>query len=464
MHLDVGDVNTALARVDRATNATSTLPKRGASGAATSALLFDRIHINNVPDYSGLLPVMTQLLPRLKPLPASWLTCGILNSATLHQTAAEYAHAHLLVYPGARLEALLGARAIRGSIWGADFFWQRVPGPHAERMAFDGTITPGKLCAWLRALLALTALPPARPLAAMVNHWPHTLVMWWHTLAALAARVPPHWLASLIEIACASEDAPCKAAAARLTYGSKGQPQAPIGSWPAGEGAPQDTYDLGVVCADLRASRLLCAHMLPAPLRALCMRGASAGDALVRVSLPVAPLPDLKQAQQYNESGNGSKLGVVLMHPDEAERRGCIHAQHDDAFSMMRKRTSPATFKDVSENRGEGNPEEDRLQLLSCASWDTEGAQRTAANLPDLFSPGASFDCTPEPESLADAPSTAMAVQFWLLEADLERFAAAGWFALPVATDVWRAVAPAAAPLDKASVAQRVHCCQDAVG
>ena len=76
---------------------------------------FDRIFLSNVPDYTGVLPVLTELLPCLKPHRAAWLTHRALVAPPLYRDAVHYIHAHTLLPPGPLTEALCGLRRLHSA-------------------------------------------------------------------------------------------------------------------------------------------------------------------------------------------------------------------------------------------------------------------------------------------------------------------------------------------------------------
>ena len=66
----------------------------------------------------GMLPVLTELTPCLKPHPTAWLTHNIRSSTPLYQHAAHYTHQHTLLCPGPLTAALLGVNSPWGTLWG----------------------------------------------------------------------------------------------------------------------------------------------------------------------------------------------------------------------------------------------------------------------------------------------------------------------------------------------------------
>ena len=101
VELDVGDVVTYPRR--------ESMRAARAGGSADGS--FDRIHLNNVPDYISMLPVLTELVPCLKAHQAAWLTHNIMLATSLYtEQAANYTYASLLMHPGPLTRQLFGAR------------------------------------------------------------------------------------------------------------------------------------------------------------------------------------------------------------------------------------------------------------------------------------------------------------------------------------------------------------------
>ena len=123
--------------------------------------------------------------------------------------------------PSRRCDLSTGCTSIWGSVWGADdITWQRTDNDGAAKgIAFDGTVTPAKLSAWLRALLLHVAMPPVRPFHIMAHHMPCALAAWWRVVERVAQRVPPHWLAGTdVEFALIDFVLMAKYQISRLTF------------------------------------------------------------------------------------------------------------------------------------------------------------------------------------------------------------------------------------------------------
>ena len=149
-----------------AQSSTSARTARGADAHAQAggpeSELFDRVHLNNVPDYTGFLAASTELLPRLKPHPAAMLTHNVMLAPHLYEHAAHYSYAHTLVVPGPVSRRVLSATSPWGTVWThLDIAWQSADAGGLPA-SVDGTVSPAGMGVWLRALLAAIALPPAR--------------------------------------------------------------------------------------------------------------------------------------------------------------------------------------------------------------------------------------------------------------------------------------------------------------
>ena len=418
-----------------------TLPQRLLSMPGPAAhRMFDRIHLNNVPDYTGMLPILTEVAPLLKTWAISWLTHGVLYGAPNHKTAAHFTHAHALVFPGPRLEALLGVASPRGTIWDFDICWQLCGGAAAAKAPLDGRITPARLCAWLRALLAQIVLPPRRDgHGGMLHHHPYTVHVWWRLVCALAHRVPAHWLASVVHAALQASGS-ANLSVPRVMYGPRGQPQAELGQWPAGEGQADQAIDMGIAAADLRVAALLATPRLPRPLLAQALQSA-ASESLMLLELPVGTVASLARAHSMQDRSQGGKLGLVLMHPSEAKRR----QQQGSASGMSSIVAGPwlgtfTSFADVPAQHGTPSKRGTCLQLLSSVSWVRQAQNEGTA--------GRSYH------------DDAVAVRFWLCQAQLEAFQKDDWLAMPLTTDTWQGYVPEAVSMKHVSTLKVVQALQ----
>ena len=295
VQLDVGDVVCYARRCDRA-DAGSDCAAAQDSAAAAEQGRFDRIHLNNVPDYTSMLPVLTELVPQLKAHCAAWLTHNCLVNTPQYTQAAEYTYGWLLAHPGPTLEALLGARCLWGTVWHHDFAWQRcdaAAGPLAAPPRFDGRLTPEKVCSWLRALLVHAAMPHVREYNVAVLFLPCSMAAWWRIVEVVASRVPPHWLSALLNsVLWPASLAHCNVP--RVEQRGNEPTRAPLGTWPAADTAPE-VWDLGLLGAEAEALAALSAPKLPRALLAPGIAAAFAGgdaaggtrDELVLFELPV---------------------------------------------------------------------------------------------------------------------------------------------------------------------------------
>jgi hypothetical protein len=403
-----------------------TLPRRGvaAGGAGDMPLEFDRIHLNSVPDRVSLLPVLTELAPCLKARPDAWLTHNVLLATPLYTDAQHYVHAHTLLPSGRPITAmLLGVENIWGSLWSGDICWRRACG--APRL--DGTLTPPALSAWLRAVAAGTALPPVRRNASFAHHLPATLAVFMRVVERVAARVPPHWLASALHPLLGRDDA--RRAVLVPHVPSNGvQPVRPAIGWPVST-ARQAAWNLGVAGAELDAMSALWAPRLPAALLAPAVAAADAagaGGALCLLELGVELESTFSLFHDF-ECTQSHTLGLLLLSASEDRRRareaGCL----------------PLNIRDLSYHNGAAGGGAVCTQLLSAvrfvpgrARWNRCGGEATWRAAPPRL-------------------------QFWLREARLQGMLRGEWKAHVVSTDTWQVVTRTASALRDVRVVRRLR-------
>lgn len=207
----------------------------------------------------GLLPVIFELVPLLKPHDSAWLTYYCVLSSPIYQSAAHYGYAHTLLVPGPLTEQLLGIKFPWGSIWHHDMVMQRSD----ELLCFDGRLTPESVCAWLRAVAALATFPPQRALESVTYKHPLTLEAWWRLVELVAARVPPHWLAAaVLPLSGASPSGRAVTVRRVDCKGTAAPPLPSVAQWPI-PSADDTQWDFGVAAAELDVLAAMHAHRLP---------------------------------------------------------------------------------------------------------------------------------------------------------------------------------------------------------
>ena len=274
---------------------------------------------------TGMLPILTELLPTLKSHDRAWLTHNVLAAPPVYKHAAHYTYASTLLSPGPLTAALLGGTSPWGALWADNIAWQRTDtaslgtAPPASALTtgaaagngtcsmelqdssraaavvavpMDGRVTPAKVTAWLLALAAHHAFPPHRPFVVITHHWATALPAWWRAVETLAARVPPHWLEPALEQllghrpgadamqSVAVPNVPCtqhQATTAMLPTCPK------RGSWPLADAKlATNKYDLGAIAAEMEACAALFAPRLPRALLAPLVAAAGAAGTAAR--------------------------------------------------------------------------------------------------------------------------------------------------------------------------------------
>ena len=447
---------------------------------------------------TGMLPVLTELVPMLKAHKAAWLTHSALVAPPLYKTAAKYAYAHTLLQPGPCSEALLACFSPFGSMWQHDIAWQRtecLPGGAAAGLAAlqDGTVTPAKLSAWLRALIAATAMPPPRVTApaAVKHHFPATLAACWRAVEQLAYQVPAHWLASALAPLLDPKQQRALQVPNIQQEGLK-PACAELGTWPAAAASTQQ-WDLGCIAAEMDVLAALFAPRLPAGVLAQPLADAAAtgrGGPPVLVEVPLGPL-SAAQMLMMQHTAPAHRFGVVLAPPGEAAARTrAAAAEHGwqgelpstqaawrqqlqllDAMAdsmqvlgivaepMRRGWQKAVRFDDLPFERRAPSQGGTQAQLISCATLaHADSSQEASAGR--ASSAGAQPYCAmPQVGGNGASAEQDHVTRFWLCEERLCSLQAAGWQAFAVVTDLWMGLTLEGVPLSTGRVVKRVTAC-----
>ena len=389
-----------------------------------------------------MLPVLTDLVPRLKPHLNAWLTHNIMLATPLYKQAAHYTYASTLLPPGPLTEALLGAECVWGAVWTSDIAWRRseqsltAAGTPVE---FDGTITPTNLCAWLIALAARIAMPTPREYAISTHHYPAALPLWWRVVETVARRVPPHWIAGAVQTVLSSKRSCARGPRCAICVN---EPLTMLTkcTWACAT-SKTDDWDLGAAGAEMDALAAMWAPRLPLPLSARYMAAADAaceGGRAVLFQLPVGAFHNQSHLR-LDEAAQARKLGVVLLHPAELAARAARRWQHG----------RPQSFADVPRKRGAPAQSGERVQLFSAARWVelNDDAEISA----EALGRGSAPSNQTEP-----LPGAVLALQIWVTEQRLGLMMAEGWSAHAVSTDTGLALTMAAAPLQTGKVVRKL--------
>ena len=265
-------------------------------------------------------------------------------------------------------------------------------------------------------------MPPVRQYTVMTHHMPATTAAWWRLLEALAAHVPPHWLAAAVQPLLQGQSSAI-IRVRTVPRDGVNPTDVQIGTWPAAQPEPAETWDLGCLHAEAEASAALWRTRLPPALLApglVAADAAGAGGALVLVEIALGSNACLG-AMLQSETGQAHKLGLVLTHPDAPKGLNFAELRH--------QRGSPA--------RG-GT----RMQLLSCVWWVGPLATAPRGEGPAGMMGPRRRDTT--------------AAQFWLREGRLQALQQGRWAASAVSMDTWQAATAPAAPLARATVVRKV--------
>jgi hypothetical protein len=398
----------------------------------TAPAEYDRIHLNNVPEYNGVLAVLTELVPRLKPRSDAWLTHNVMLASTLYEDAAHYLYASTLLPPDAAVAvgALLGVHSPWATIWLEDVTWRRGSGcgedacSHSVRFP-GGAATPAALGAWLRGLAAAIVLPQAQRGRPALHQSPEGLPVFLRLIEALAARgVPPHWLGAALQLLLGSDAARAAVPVPEVPR-TCNMAAAPGPGWPIAT-ARLSAWDLGLAGAELDALTALWAPRLPVAMVAPAIAAATAagvGGAPVLLELAFNP-PDADHLMMCMLKPQSCAMGVLCLHPAELARR-------ESAMDLR------VWARDFPAQRGTSGVGGARAQLVSAARWVGRRARW---------------------EQRAAVPAGEdgkLRMQFWLCEGRLESMVRSGWVAHVVSTDTWAVWTVVPTPLASAQIVRR---------
>eukprot|EP00797_Seminavis_robusta_P009369 Sro1677_g290560.2 (352) ;mRNA; r:9656-10711 len=172
----------------------------------TGTKCFHRVFLSNIPDYTGVLPVFTDIFPLLHESKAK-VSChlhhDILFNNPKFESYAQYLFSTTSVSSIQRAEALLGMKYLGNADDGAwqDYLWTR--SPKAFKM-----MSKEEFCTWLQSLFLLTILPPVRTYNQNLRvHYPNSVAAFVHLRKFFVhhLKYPAHWVScTLDEMLCTS--------------------------------------------------------------------------------------------------------------------------------------------------------------------------------------------------------------------------------------------------------------------
>ncbi|KAI9347217.1 hypothetical protein BDR26DRAFT_854760 [Obelidium mucronatum] len=163
-----------------------------------AAKKFDRITVNNIPDYSGLLNSLLHLPHLLKPSdsksPSFMLSNCLLNTG-IWKDYNEYIYSSCALSDKAEVEFLTGIKFLCGDLYGDDVHWilsptKTIKGRFNSR---DSVVN------WLHRLLLMIVYPAPRELKSYGEATPLTLNTFLLAIERLAEFVPGHWLSQILQ-------------------------------------------------------------------------------------------------------------------------------------------------------------------------------------------------------------------------------------------------------------------------
>lgn len=126
---------------------------------------YDRMHVSNVPDYSGMLPLLLRGAPRLKRTATAALSHNILFNCSLWKSTEHYVQNSTYLPGNGAIEELFGLRNSGGQGVFCEIRW--VPAGPAAPLD-TAKLTPARFEAWLQRC---APAPRAMPLLLTRRHY-----------------------------------------------------------------------------------------------------------------------------------------------------------------------------------------------------------------------------------------------------------------------------------------------------
>ncbi|KAI9347252.1 hypothetical protein BDR26DRAFT_916160 [Obelidium mucronatum] len=299
---------------------------------------FDRITVNNVPDYSGLLNSHLLLTPLLKTdnpkYPAFMISNCLLNTG-IWTDYNEYIFSSSMFSDRSEMEFLLGIKFLCGDLFGDDAHWLFNPTP-AVANAFDQRDV---LVNWLHRLLLGIAYPARRAQKRYAEVNPLTLNTFLMAVERLSKTVPKHWLSQVLQDLLFSSSIKTKAIPPR--HSPNKPPQ-------ANSAVPTATHVLHTkpIQPELLALTTLWHHNHPESFPRLLFALPSVSE------ICVIKTPELVLKSAFELYGFNNCLGLAIVPLRIVEQdSGGSFAQF---FSPLRFNSSDALYRSVVEMQ-EGN-------------------------------------------------------------------------------------------------------------
>ncbi|KAI9353816.1 hypothetical protein BDR26DRAFT_1002677 [Obelidium mucronatum] len=162
--------------------------------------LFDCILMSNIPDYTGLLNGLLIMSPLLKKTATTTKNPAILRANVLFNTGIwknydHYVFSSTLLNDASETLHLLGAKVIRGGLWGDDPCWTFA----TPTLATDIN-SREQLIQWLHRLVLAISYPAPRDVRqAFFENSPLTLNTFLLAIETVSKHVPLHWISGFLQ-------------------------------------------------------------------------------------------------------------------------------------------------------------------------------------------------------------------------------------------------------------------------
>ena len=157
---------------------------------------FLRAFTSNVPDYTGLILPLVEIIPMLLPSPKAFMRCNVLHSGMTLSTIDNWLEDVLLLDRAEEIMSMYGAAPLHGSNM-LRFIWL---GKAEEQTEQGPPLDEETLATSLQRLFMGIAFPPSQPGYSSLRLYPETLVVFVELLGSLLQRgVNPRWIARAVE-------------------------------------------------------------------------------------------------------------------------------------------------------------------------------------------------------------------------------------------------------------------------
>jgi len=160
---------------------------------------FQRIFVSNIPDYIGMLPFVTEVMPLMHNTDESYLMSNVMMNTGIWKNYSHYVFSATAIPQLKEVSPLLGYQPVgKDCVWGEQ---QWVASPNAKHVSRD------ELTLWLHRLYLSIMFPSQRDsFCVMREECPYSINMFFRVCTHLVEyrNYPSHWIAGVLDEILAS--------------------------------------------------------------------------------------------------------------------------------------------------------------------------------------------------------------------------------------------------------------------